>query len=290
MLKLDFGGNTMVEHRRSSAGTEVFQLRQQSQDVSTSVDPGTPFAVWTVRDPSRPGESLAIKIDPEQRPPDANQKSKFEINVSRQDDTRLDAIHAGHYVLKNGSSNYLGFAFKMDTEFYDAPKRWVLHFQVWQCCSLKTLPPLAFQAIPDAAGPSGTVNFAMIARNDDYVADKPHSDFGEHLTFADGSKDLRLNRGQWYRIILFLKPDPGKRVDGRMHSTAGEIDMWIDGRHVLHHVGAWGYTPDDSPDVHDTYAVKLGIYRAAQPTRQQIYFNSLRWGTDKPSVDPDRRQ
>jgi hypothetical protein len=90
--------------------------------------------------------------------------------------------------------------------------------------------------------------------------------------------------------VLFLQPDPGQRRDGRMQSSDGAVDLWVDGRQVLHYRGPWGYTPDPAANVQDTFAVKLGIYRAAQPTRQQVYFNDIRWGTDRASVDPDAHQ
>jgi hypothetical protein len=278
------GGTSAIE--RDPRSNRVV-LHQKDRNISTTVDPGTAFAIWRAPVAFGGDSAIAMKIDPEFRLKQESEKSKIEINISRHDDKSLDARYGARYILRNGSSNYLGFAFMMDDRAYDAPIRWVLHFQVWQCCSTRTLPPLALQVLPGQDQAAKSLQFVLMKRTDnDAAVVNFTSQTGVRLPFLDRRDHVSLERGVWHRLIFHLVPSPTPAPQSA--TEQGKVELWINGRRALSYTGAWGYTSAAAAEVSSTYAVKLGIYRAAQRARQQVYFDDIRWGPTLESVDPDQ--
>lgn len=242
----------------------------RGKPITTTVDVGTKFELWRSATAYRGTHGLAIGIAREARSSTVSQKSKIEINIARHDDNESLVLHSG-------GERWLGFAIRLD-EQYEVPTRWVLHFQLWQCCA-QLQPPLSLQVVPEPPRKDGRIKFVLMLRADKHAASPPTHDNGDKLRFSDGVDYVLLKRGHWYRMIVHLKPDPVGR---------GQVDFWIDGPRVVHYEGAFGYTSKAAADVRDTFAAKLGIYRAAQETKQLIYLDSIRWGTDYNSVNPDR--
>ena len=70
----------------------------------------------------------------------------------------------------------------------------------------------------------------------------------------DGSDHFVLQRGQWYRFIMRLRPG--------QDSEAG-VDVWMNGSKLASYHGPWGYQANPSQKITDQYTTKLGIYRGA---------------------------
>jgi len=247
--------------------------------VTTTVDPGTKYRIWHTTEAFRGARGLALRIGRETREPEESPKSKIEINVVRHDEFAVDAADRHRLILRNGTERFLGFAIKLDPEHYETPRRWILHFQAWQCCA-QVQPPLVLQAIPVATRDIDVpIQFIVMKRTDTHLGKEMTSTNGERLHFRDGSDAVSLRRGRWYRFVFRLEPGPQR--------TAG-IALWLDGKLVLDQNGSWGYTPGAEAAIQDSYSVKLGLYRNAQNTSQQIYLDSIRWGLSREDVDPDR--
>ena len=287
MLAIDLEGDTTIERapvkdKERTCGERIV-LHQQDRNITTACDVGTPYSLYITRNAYKGQFAIGLGVDREHRPNSVSEKSKFEINVSRHDDLLLDRRFSGHYILRAGSARFLGFAFYMDPS-YEQPIRWLLHMQVWQCCSNDTQPPFAFQVLPNATLGSGSIRFVAIKRTDAHLGNPPTSDNGERLVFQDGKDFIDLVKGRWYRFVFALQPNPQASDDS---STTGRLSLWIDGQLALQHIGAWSYTPRPQANVQSTFAVKVGIYRAAQATSQQIAMDVIRWGTSAAAVDPD---
>jgi hypothetical protein len=281
MLAIDMEGETAIE-RQQRAGAERVVLHQKDRDISTTWDPGTPYEFYPTEKSYSGKLALGFRVNREHRPAGANEKSKFEINISRHDDDRLNQIFGGQYILDDSRERFLGFAFRMD-ETYEQPVRWLLHMQIWQCCSNGTQPPLTFQALPQASADNETIHFILLKRTDANLRNPPRSDNGERLRFEDGKDFVALKKGQWYRLVFGLKPKPQADSD----ANTGILSLWINGQPVLKHLGPWGYTPRASEDIVNAYAVKVGVYRAAQDTMQQFAIDAIRWATTFEAADPD---
>ena len=287
MLRIDMEGETALVKRqavnpRTHVPEERVYLRQADRDVSTTTDTGTPYSLFVTGIHYKGAHGLGVRIDRERRPADVNQKSKIEINISRHDDDALDRKYHGYYILRNGMPHYLGFAFLMDRELYETPSKWLLHFQVWQCCT-DAQPPLALQVLPQRLA-SESVRFVLMKRTDQYLDRKPTSDNGERVPFLDGKSYIDLEKGQWHQFIFMMRPLPAEVKP----ASAPTIAMWVDGRMVLQHFGIWGYSLQSERNLRNGYAVKIGVYRAAQNTMQQFYFDTIRWGNSFSSVNPDQ--
>ena len=100
---------------------------------------------------------------------------------------------------------------------------------------------------------------------------------GEALKFLDHTDKIGLQTGRWYRFVFRLAPGVG---------PSSGVSMWLNGAPALINEGPWGYSPP-SLSATPTYAVKLGIYRAAQDASQEITLDSIRWGLSRFDVDPD---
>jgi hypothetical protein len=264
-----------ADPKRPTVGPRIIE-RETAKPITTTVDLGTKYGMWRTTD-SFKGNGLVLRIDRERRAPGEAAKSKIEINVARHDDFDLDAAAGQRFLLRNGTERYVGFALKLDPKFYEAPRRWVLHFQAWQCCG-RGSPPLSLRTVPARPfNPLAPISFALIRRTDADLESTPNT--GEPLRFIDGSHRIGLQRGRWYRIVFRLRPglDP-----------AAGVSMWVDGVLVLDYRGRWGYSPDVRARVRDTYSVKLGIYRHAHDAMQQVELDSIRWGLSREEVDPDR--
>jgi hypothetical protein len=281
VIEMDGPASTLLpaDPKRPMVGPTIIEKRA-AKSISTTVDLGTKYAIWRTTESYEGGHGLALRIDRELRSPSEPTKSKIEINVARHDDSDLDAASKQRFILRNGVERFLGFAFKLDRDGYETPSRWVLHFQVWQCCSLLQ-PPLVLQAIPAplSSAHDDPVQFVVLKRTDGNLGKEPTWDNGDKLRLLDGNDTFGLQRGRWYRFIFRLMPGT--------HSAAA-VSMWLDGKLLLEHRGPWGYSPLTEASRQDTYAVKLGIYRHAQNRAHQIYLDSIRWGLSREDVDPDK--
>ena len=112
--------------------------RPGTRSITTTFDTGTKYRLWRTDDGYRSPHGIGLRIDREVRSTGASEKSKIEINVARHDENDLDNATGHNFILRDGTVRYLGFAMRLDGQGYEAPKRWVLHFQVWQCCGLWT--------------------------------------------------------------------------------------------------------------------------------------------------------
>jgi Polysaccharide lyase len=250
--------------------------------ISTTFDHLTQYHL-ELADGDSPGtHSIAFEIAPEHRDASQPQKSKIEMNVIRTDDQAKDKQFHNSFILKDDKEDYLEYSFKIDSA-YTTPTQWVLHMQVFQCCApenpdpaLRTQPPLVFQVDPGSADENG-VNLSLIARNDTYVVKRPDHSTGFHLKYLDGQDHMYLKKGVWYRLAFAFRPHAGAEALATVNTPSGHIAMWVDGKQVLEYRGSWGYTQKYVPS-RQGYAIKLGIYRAAQPTRQKVYFEGIRWG------------
>lgn len=273
----------------------IVQKLPEPREFSTTQDTGTDFKVWlspTVHYPDTREESygLAFIVEPDTRisTPEVTYKSKIEVDVAKFNDNYWNERFNNLFTLRNYDSypRYLGFAFKMDPDSnkYQIPDNWALHMQVWQCCT-GIQPPLVLQVLHKDSGPNGEVKFVVIKRNDNHV-NLPHtSTNGERLSFSGpiaGQDYISLNRGVWYRFVFRFLPNPD------ITSNTGKIAIWLDGVKILDHTGAWGYTAITNDDVNiiDSYSVKLGIYRGVPNTKQQFYFDNIRWATTYCGADP----
>jgi hypothetical protein len=290
MLSIDMEGETTIATRSLKSPTtgsvekRIF-LHQADRDISTTEDIGTAYSLYRSNAHYKGQFSLGFRVERESRPPGVSEKSKIEVNVSRHDDYDLDRRFAGKYILRNGSERFLGFAFRMDDQ-YEAPTRWLLHVQIWQCCSTEAQPPLTFQALPNVKPAVDTIRFVLMKRNDQHIQGGGRSDNGERLLFVDGKDFIDLRKSEWYRLIFLLQPASGSD-SARIDSKIGRVALWINGRLALRHLGAWGYAPQPKRGINDTYAVKVGIYRAAQNAAQQFSVDTIRWGTTFEAGDPD---
>ena len=236
---------------------------------------------WRTSDGYKSSHGMALRIGREVRSATESKKSKIEINVVPVNDSN-------RIVLTNGTQRFLAFALKLDPHSYEAPRLPLLHFQVWQCCSSAATPALALHVVPEPLDPNnGPINVFLVKRTDANLAKPASPANGDRLRFVGGADSARLNRGEWYRFVFRLRPEP---------QSAGQITMWLNGELALDYTGAWGYTPQplSAPQAkysiaarQGNYAVKLGIYRHAQETIQQIYLDSIRWGLSRDDVDPD---
>jgi hypothetical protein len=252
-------------------------IRDGVDTISTTYDTGTKYSIWRADHGYQSPHSLGLRIDREDRP--KSPKSKIEINVARHDDSRQDDHRSHNFILRNGTERYLGFAIELDPKEYEAPLRWLLHFQAWQCCA--TQPPLTLQALPthskDRLAP---VSFVLIRRDDSNLSQPPTSKNGHRISLMDGSDRFVLQRGQWYRFVMRLRPG--------QDSEAG-VDVWMNGRLLASYHGPWGYRANPFQGITDRYAIKLGIYRHANDTKQQVYIDSIRWGLTRDDVDPEQK-
>ena len=268
------GSKLLVSTDKSASQGPIIVDRPGAKPVTTTFDIGTKYHVWRTDDGYHSPHAIALRIDREIRSSGESAKSKIEINVARHDDNELDNATGQQFILRDGTVRFVGFAMRLDNNVYEAPRRWVLHFQVWQCCALGQ-PPLSLQASPQKDVGTG-LQFSLIKRTDKDLIHAPSHANGEALGFLNGTNNLTLLRGQWYRFVFRLAPGTG---------PLSGISMWVNGEAALDHRGRWGYTPL-RPSV-ATYAVKIGIYRAAQDAIQQISLDSIRWGLSREDVDPD---
>jgi hypothetical protein len=291
MLAIDMEGETTIVTRPAiNPATHMPEqrtyLRQVDREISTTTDTGTQYSIYRSGVHYKGDFGLGFRVEREHRPADISQKSKIEINISRHDDNRLDQKYDGQYVLRNDTSHYLGFAFLMDRKLYESPTKWLLHFQVWQCCG-NTQPPLALQALPQPRE-SEKVRFVLMKRTDAHLNNAPTSDNGERLIFLDGKSFIDLEKGKWYRLVFMVHPTPVFRENEK--ANIATVTLWVNGRLALQHFGPWGYTLQRSHKIQNTYAVKIGLYRSAQDTMQQFYFDTIRWGNSFASVNPDQSE
>ncbi|MFG1395462.1 heparin lyase I family protein [Roseixanthobacter pseudopolyaromaticivorans] len=267
------------------------EIGPSTSPITTSVDTDTPFHLWLSQEHFGNGNhALGMSIDRESSLTRIGKKSKVELNFVRHDEYATDEFYNHRFILKDGVGLYLGFAFRLGTD-YEAPNRWVLHFQVWESSSIarpNVQPPLALVVDPNRSLDKDYIWMMLIKRNDFFANNAPTYDNGQKLLFSDGSEYVKVKRNRWYSIVFFLRPSPDdlSLTEGGLNSRS--IMMWINGLEVLNHKGSWGYSSNVLSDPRN-YSIKLGIYRAAQNTSQTVYFDSIRWGTSFDAVDPSAR-
>ncbi len=275
LRSIDVAPNTVIRDASPNATAHgigpLIVVDPKSKPISTTFDHGTQYHVGVASDD--PG-ALMFEIDREQRAASESPKSKIELNVVRNDDD--DSL-----ILKNHQGHYLSFDFKMDEKDYETPDRWVLHVQFYQCCApaiadpaKRPQPPLVFMVDPQSPSTNDTINFTMRARDDTYAHNIATYNNGVVLPFIDGKDTIALKRGTWYNLIFYVKPDPLSPAEAK---PDGQVDLWVNKKHVLHYIGNWGYGPTVFNPPTGNYGVKLGIYRQTQNTEQKIYYRSIKW-------------
>lgn len=254
-------------------------IDDQNQVISTTFDKGTPYSLKIEKlGPDRGSLAFAIGSQP---PAEAGQseKSKIEINVIRQDDIR-SADGFKHSMMQNYERSVLTFKIKFDPS-YEVPTRWVAHFQVFQCCGfepknpiVRMQPPLIWVVEPNCGDDVHICTNVMI-RNREFITASARYDNGIKLQPIDGSQNFGFTKGQWYQISFDMRPNPD--VDGSERGQkAGYIGLTVDGKLAGEYRGAWGYGADLLQS-NQGYALKVGIYRAAQPRKQEIQVRDIFW-------------
>lgn len=233
----------------------------------TTIDTGTEYDIpWITEEGYEWDRALWMNIFS-----DANTwvKDKIEYNL------RLHYGNDDHPRVDEAAPKYVWFAIKPDELLYETPKRWVLHFQAWQCCAWFQ-PPLAMmiEPNPDHTAP---IEYFIVTRNDTHIWSKTY-DNGE-IIFRD-----TLPRGEWSEIIFRMVPSP--ITDDRIWQVAIRVndelkkdwrwDRWFT---PITKEESWGEI-----EVREDMALKIGHYRARQATRQTVYFDNIRYGTTAASV------
>lgn len=262
-FKLDFEEGFQL-NKADVAGKASLKLRGPARDFDFTIDAGTQYDVWVdAIHAAGGGRSLALKIYSDK---DENVKDKIELNVVKHYDP--ERVRLGDNI-----SHYLSFDFMLDPK-YEAPKSWVLHVQVWQCCGMN--PPFAIFVAPNTAR-NGDVEFRFVVRDD--------IEQRKDAAASAGKEVYRMNiaRGEWNNMII--KMDPSDDDD----TKEGRLAMWYNGSLKFDYRGDWGYTPGQIAKKHNKemlsdMAIKVGIYRRRQATTQILYFDNIRVGTTYDSV------
>lgn len=277
-VSLSFSHADQIDPRPSAAPADkplFFFMRPRhptdakGEPVRFTVDKGTQFRVWldeAVPDKAAKAtgsdRSLAVQI-------------KADENVNEKDKILFHAIaHNGDHQIRLDSADdrrFISFDFMLD-KTYQAPRNWVLHLQVWQCC--ERVPIFTIHVAP-SPNPNDPIQFVF------YVLDDAHSSTEP----KEGVEIYRMNvsRGEWNHMILDLEPSP----DGR--SPEGHISMWRNGEKKLAWHGHWGYLSRTGsagePETTPAVGIDLGVYRRRQTTTQTIYFDNVRVGANEKSVE-----
>jgi len=234
-------------------------------------DIGTDFDVWL--DPRVPpgsegahARSLGFKITADE---DINVKDKIMLSP---------VLHSSAHRIDLGGGDtqrYFSFDFMLDPA-YEVPRGWLVHMQVWQCCTGH--PPFTVHVTPgrDKRGP---VEFAFDVTDDAQEA--------AHYGIPAIIYRMGVQRGVWNRMAFRLNP----QADGS--GAPGDITMWLNGAQKFDYHGFWAFQPGHAdPVTHVPFTsrvgIDLGIYRRRQPSTQIIYFDNIRYGRSLADVDGSR--
>jgi hypothetical protein len=224
-------------------------------------DIGTDFNVWLDKrvPPGSEGahnRSLAFRITAAE---DINVKDKIMLSP---------VLHsAAHRIELGGRDSVHDFSFDfMLDPAYEVPRFWLVHMQVWQCCTGH--PPFTLHVTP-GQDPHGPVELAFGVTDDAQEA-------AHYGTFSTIYR-MTVQRGVWNRMAFRLNPQP----DGS--PVPGSVTMWFNGVEKFDYHGFWGFQPGHAdPVTHQPFTshlgIDVGIYRRRQTGTQIIYFDNIVYG------------
>jgi polysaccharide lyase-like protein len=210
--------------------------------------------------------SRGLGFDAAAAPDNQNEKDRGELTLSLQSDANA---------LTFGLRQYVRFAFYVGTGS-SAPENFMLIHQVWQYVNSPPgySPPFAIYVRRDIANPAAPIVLEFIAIDDSHIA-SPITFFTQQVV-----------KGQWYDVTMQLQP----AYTGS--GLTGQIAVWfnrvagVDSPNItwLHD---WGYKPDTmggTPGVHNTFDIRVGVYRQKQRRRFAIFFDEIKVGPTAASV------
>jgi hypothetical protein len=219
-----------------------------------------PQATW-VRSPwispsqmFRGYHAIGMEIDP-QNPTTSSDVDKVNLTLSSGNDP---------FALTFGQKRYTGFALKLPSTGFQIPTGSLLIAQWWQ--GAPYVPPVSLHITGDT---TNVVSWELWTFNNDTLGN-PSS-----TPIVVGSGTIPFD--QWTSIVVMIIPD---------YTGSGQIKMWQNGTAVVNWTGKVGYDPSTIPyngappgtsTPNQNFNVYFGPYRARQNTKQQMFFDEIKF-------------
>ena len=185
------------------------------------------------------------------------------------------------YALSYGQTRWFGYAIKFHKNS-EIPTGWVHITQMWQ----RPYPG----RIDDIKAVPMTVSLKKNAETlQMYVALRNGVDKTVVATRPDETLDTQLSnnvidlpQGRWNTLVYGLTPSHVE--DDR----TGNIQVYLNGQLVVDHDGDYGVVPGETTGRQETFDLRVGIYREAQPTETIMFVDEVKYGNSRDAVTPRR--
>ncbi|MCA0998667.1 hypothetical protein [Alloyangia pacifica] len=263
-------------------------------DHGFTVSPGTQYSIGIDSSCKREGTENHCLRDNSLKFSIYGNEDTIESNVQDKILMRLNDVESSPSFLKTDSASKtidLTFDLKFD-RFYEKPKQWTMHMQVYQpACG----PALSLQMVRREAGEEknkrpDSLGISVIGLKDksmNYIDPKPslrHVNVSDYEVI-DMCEPIDLEREVWYNFRFLAQPGYGEDANG---NERGRMDLYLDGENICSFRANWGITRNSSgKSCGDGSAIDIGIYRSRFLAFQSLNFDniSLQFSSDTGGED-----
>ena len=225
--------------------------------------------------------SLRIALFGSEDTLEANVQDKAFMRLKPLDDTMT-------FLTPEGASDTLRLSFDIKFDrFYEKPKRWTMHMQIYQPgCG----PALSLQMVRQNNEADGTqageqpLEMSLIGLRNKRPGAPESQPSPRHVTIRayevlDMCPPLPVERNQWYSIALEATPGAGADPDG---VERGHVTLHIDGEPVCSFQGNWGIAERASGGACTPGSVvDIGVYRSRFRAFQAVHFDNVKLSSSK---------
>ncbi|WP_335949770.1 hypothetical protein [Salipiger bermudensis] len=215
---------------------------------------------------------------------EANVQDKAFMRLNRLDEEQV-------FLTAQGRSDTLNLSFDMKFDrFYEKPKRWTMHMQIYQpSCG----PALSLQMVRQNAEAEGSsaldqpLEVSLIGLRDKRPGYEVPAPSPRHVTITnfevlDMCPSIRVERDRWYQIALEAQPGAGTDADG---NEFGQVTLRMNGEPVCEFKGNWGIRKSASGRAcNPGSVVDIGVYRSRFRAFQAVYFDNVSLSFEGPQT------
>lgn len=206
---------------------------------------------------------------------EANVQDKAFMRLNKLDEEQV-------FLTAERRSDTLNLSFDMKFDrFYEKPKRWTMHMQIYQpSCG----PALSLQMVRQNAEAEGSsaldqpLEVSLIGLRDERLGYEVPAPSPRHVTITnyevlDMCPSIRVERDRWYQIALEAQPGAGTDSDG---IEFGQVTLRMDGELVCEFKGNWGIRKSAAGRAcNPGSVVDIGVYRSRFQAFQAVYFDNV---------------
>ena len=259
--------SSSLEVQPQNGDSQVYHFYNEDGEKHDIPSQGDQVSIWlSGSQPFRGNRSLGMRVRESQ-----GVKDRIELRP----------VHGttDSYALSYGQTKWFGYAFKFHKNS-DIPTGWVHIAQMWQRPYPGRLSD--FQVVPMTVSlkkNAETLQMYVSLRNGvdpTVIATRPN----ETLRTQSSNNIIDVPQGVWNTMIYQLTPS---HVDD---DRVGNIQVYLNDQLVVDHDGDYGAVPGETTGRQETFDLRVGIYREAQPTETIMFVDEVKYGDSKAAVTP----